>query len=304
MVAYGRRAVGLSVACSTRPPVHGMATHKAPFAVQLVHTAIFAGGGIAYALIALVLNWVLDDRIRQLYLGEALLAFSRYIAAKAVPLRRRHQTEGLACWTGERPCRSGRVGSQPARDMIFSACRRNAAPRALDCLTRSRCSMHSTRCCPATRTSRRCAHPSAPLSDAATACADCGPRRRCSKPWSELAITPGYFCRNPRPSVAGDQSCRRGRDRTDRESTRGARLEPQDAPRLPRDLAQASRRLPVILNPPRRCPRRTCRPPVPISERPRSTALHEDREREPADPQSAAQLFFADLSLCAAPQPR
>ncbi len=82
LVAYGRRAVGLGVA-AVLALLFGMATHRAPFAVQLFHTAIFAGGGIAYALIALVLNWILDDRIRQLYLGEALLAFSRYITAKA-----------------------------------------------------------------------------------------------------------------------------------------------------------------------------------------------------------------------------
>lgn len=118
LVAYGRRAVGLGVA-AVLALLFGMATHKAPFAVQLVHTAIFAGGGVAYALIALVLNWLLDDRIRQLYLGEALLAFSRYIAAKAalydLSIKQKDSLAGLVNAHADLVDRL-----QSARDMIFS----------------------------------------------------------------------------------------------------------------------------------------------------------------------------------------
>ncbi|HVU21752.1 MAG TPA: FUSC family membrane protein, partial [Rhizomicrobium sp.] len=118
LVAYGRRAVGLGVA-AVLALLFGMATHKAPFAVQLVHTAIFAGGGIGYALVALALNWLLDDRTRQLYLGEALLAFSRYIAAKAAlydPGTK--QKDVLAALVNAHADLVDRL--QAARDMIFS----------------------------------------------------------------------------------------------------------------------------------------------------------------------------------------
>ena len=118
LVAYGRRAVGLGVA-AVLALLFGMATHQAPFSVQLVHTAIFAGGGVGYALIALVLNWMLDDRIRQLYLGEALLAFSRYIAAKAelYDLGTK-QKASLAALVNAHADLVDKL--QAARDMIFS----------------------------------------------------------------------------------------------------------------------------------------------------------------------------------------
>ncbi|MEI9929904.1 MAG: FUSC family membrane protein [Rhizomicrobium sp.] len=118
LVAYGKRAVGLGVA-AVLALLFGMATHRAPFTVQLVHTAIFAGGGIAYALIALVLNWILDDRIRRLYLGEALLAFSRYIAAKAALYDlAAKQKDSLAALVNAHADLVDRL--QSARDMIFS----------------------------------------------------------------------------------------------------------------------------------------------------------------------------------------
>lgn len=118
LVAYGRRAVGLGVA-AVLALLFGMATHKAPFSVQLVHMAIFAGGGIAYALIALMLTWLLDDRTRQLYLGEALLAFSRYIVAKAALYDRGvKQKDALAGLVNAHADLVDRL--QAARDMIFS----------------------------------------------------------------------------------------------------------------------------------------------------------------------------------------
>jgi len=118
LVAYGKRAVGLGVA-AVLALLFGMATHKAPFATQLVHTAIFAGGGIGYALIAMLLNWILDGRIRQLYLGEALLAFSRYIAAKAALYDlNAKQKDSLAALVNAHADLVDRL--QAARDMIFS----------------------------------------------------------------------------------------------------------------------------------------------------------------------------------------
>jgi len=118
LVAYGRRAVGLGVA-AVLALLFGMATHKAPFAIQLVHTAIFAGGGIGYALIALALNGMLDDRIRQLYLGEALLAFSRYIVAKAALYDLgTKQKASLAALVNAHADLVDKL--QAARDMIFS----------------------------------------------------------------------------------------------------------------------------------------------------------------------------------------
>jgi uncharacterized membrane protein YccC len=80
--AYGRRALGLGVA-AVLALLFGMATHAASLDLQLIHTAIFAAGGAAYAIAALILSALLDDRTRLLYLGEAMLAFARYIAAKA-----------------------------------------------------------------------------------------------------------------------------------------------------------------------------------------------------------------------------
>ena len=127
LVAYGRRAVGLGVA-AVLALLFGMATHKAPFPVQLVHTAIFAGGGIGYALIALLLTWLLDDRTRQLYLGEALLAFSRYIAAKAVLYDRSvKQKDALAGLVNAHADLVDRL--QAARDMIFSGHRTDRRAR-------------------------------------------------------------------------------------------------------------------------------------------------------------------------------
>ena len=80
--AYGRRALGLGVA-AVLALLFGMAAPAASLELQVIRTAVFAAGGTAYAIVALILSALLDDRTRQLYLGEAMLAFARYIAAKA-----------------------------------------------------------------------------------------------------------------------------------------------------------------------------------------------------------------------------
>jgi uncharacterized membrane protein YccC len=127
LVAYGKRAVGLGVA-AVLALLFGMATHRAPFEIQLVHTAIFAGGGVGYALSAMLLNWILDDRIRQLYLGEALLALSRYIAAKAMLYDLNvKQKDALAALVNAHADLVDRL--QAARDMIFSGRRTDRRAR-------------------------------------------------------------------------------------------------------------------------------------------------------------------------------
>ena len=65
------------------------------------------------------MTWLLDDRTRQLYLGEALLAFSRYIAAKAALYDRTvKQKDALAGLVNAHADLVDRL--QAARDMIFS----------------------------------------------------------------------------------------------------------------------------------------------------------------------------------------
>ncbi len=78
--AYGRRAIGLGVA-AVLALMFGM---MIPGSIPLLwHTAVFAGGGIAYACFALLMGAILDDRNRRQYLGEAVRAFGAYVAAKA-----------------------------------------------------------------------------------------------------------------------------------------------------------------------------------------------------------------------------
>jgi uncharacterized membrane protein YccC len=81
-VAYGRRAVGLSMAV-VLALLFGMASPAESFALELGRAAVFAGGGVAYAVFALILTAALDGRTRLLALSEAMLAFARYVRAKA-----------------------------------------------------------------------------------------------------------------------------------------------------------------------------------------------------------------------------
>lgn len=80
--AFGRRALGVGITM-VLALMFGMAAPPNDLHVQIGFAVVFAGGGVAYAAIALVLTWASDKRTRKLFLGEALLAFSRYIAAKA-----------------------------------------------------------------------------------------------------------------------------------------------------------------------------------------------------------------------------
>jgi uncharacterized membrane protein YccC len=80
ITVFGRRALGLGVA-AVLALMFGMAGQGTTGAVM--HAGIFAAGGVAYAAVALSLASLLDDRNRRLFLGEAMRAFSRYVAAKA-----------------------------------------------------------------------------------------------------------------------------------------------------------------------------------------------------------------------------
>jgi len=80
--AYGRRALGVGVA-GVLALVLGMSDQKEVLAVAVQQTAIFASGGLAYALFALVMGALLDDRNRRVVLSEALRAFANYLRAKA-----------------------------------------------------------------------------------------------------------------------------------------------------------------------------------------------------------------------------
>jgi uncharacterized membrane protein YccC len=80
--AYGRRALGVGVA-AVLALVLGMSGQKDALPVALEHTAIFAAGGAAYAILALMMGALLDSRNRRVVLGEALRAFANYLRAKA-----------------------------------------------------------------------------------------------------------------------------------------------------------------------------------------------------------------------------
>ncbi|HWA89176.1 MAG TPA: FUSC family membrane protein [Rhizomicrobium sp.] len=80
--AFGRRALGVGVTM-VLALLFGMAAPPDNLRAEIGYAVVFACGGIAYALIALVITWTSDERTRKLFLGEAMLAFSRYVAAKA-----------------------------------------------------------------------------------------------------------------------------------------------------------------------------------------------------------------------------
>ncbi|MGN6514912.1 MAG: FUSC family membrane protein [Rhizomicrobium sp.] len=80
--AYGRRALGVGIA-GILALVIGITGEKETLENALSNTAIFAGGALAYAAVALVMAVLLDDRNRRIVLGEALRAFAGYLRTKA-----------------------------------------------------------------------------------------------------------------------------------------------------------------------------------------------------------------------------
>jgi uncharacterized membrane protein YccC len=80
--AYGRRALGIGIA-GILALVIGLTGEKETTTAALANTVVFAEGGVAYALFALFMAALLDDRNRRIVLGEALRAFANYLEAKA-----------------------------------------------------------------------------------------------------------------------------------------------------------------------------------------------------------------------------
>ncbi|GAA0538321.1 putative membrane protein YccC [Rhizomicrobium palustre] len=80
--AYGRRAIGLSVA-AVLALLFGMAANRASLMPISDYIGIFFAGGVSYALISIGLSALFDIRNRRMFLGEAVHAFSSYLEAKA-----------------------------------------------------------------------------------------------------------------------------------------------------------------------------------------------------------------------------
>lgn len=80
--AFGRRALGVGVTM-VLALLFGMAAPPHSPRLEIGYAVVFACGGMGYAAVALVLTWATDDRTRKLFLSEAMLAFSRYVAVKA-----------------------------------------------------------------------------------------------------------------------------------------------------------------------------------------------------------------------------
>jgi len=120
ITAYGRRAIGLGVA-AVLSLLFGTATIAGALPL-LWHTSIFAAGGIAYAVFALLMGMALDDRNRRLFLSEALRAFGVYVAAKSELYNpRTRPRQALQSLIEAHAAFTERL--QNARDMIFSGTR-------------------------------------------------------------------------------------------------------------------------------------------------------------------------------------
>ncbi len=80
--AYGRPALMLAIT-GVLALIIGMAIPAGGVAPAFVHTGLFLAGGVAYAALALLAAWALDDRNRRMFLNETLLAFAAYLRARA-----------------------------------------------------------------------------------------------------------------------------------------------------------------------------------------------------------------------------
>lgn len=116
--AYGRRALGLGITV-VLALVLGMTGEKETLTEVFARTAIFAAGGLAYAVFALVMAVLLDGRYRRLCLGEALRAFANYLRAKAAVFDPTDaQRAALRALIEAQGVLSENI--QVARDMIFA----------------------------------------------------------------------------------------------------------------------------------------------------------------------------------------
>jgi uncharacterized membrane protein YccC len=82
VTAYGRSALVIGIA-GVLALVLGMAIPVGNTAEVLFRGALFAAGAAGYGLIAFAGAWLLDDRVRRLFLNEALRAFAQYLQVRA-----------------------------------------------------------------------------------------------------------------------------------------------------------------------------------------------------------------------------
>jgi uncharacterized membrane protein YccC len=80
--AFGRPALTLAIT-GVLALVIGMAIPAGNPGDAFQHAGLFLAGGAAYAVLAMVGSWSLDDRTRRMSLNEALLAFAVYLRARA-----------------------------------------------------------------------------------------------------------------------------------------------------------------------------------------------------------------------------
>jgi uncharacterized membrane protein YccC len=114
--AYGRRALGIGVA-GILALVIGLTGEKETMTNALAHTVVFAEGGLAYALAALAMAVLLDDRNRRIVLGEALRAFANYLRAKADAFDPTHESSLRALIEAHGVLTES---LQVARDMVYA----------------------------------------------------------------------------------------------------------------------------------------------------------------------------------------
>jgi uncharacterized membrane protein YccC len=115
--AYGRPALTLGIA-GVLSLVLGMAVPAAGTAQVLQHSALFAAGGVSYAMLALLVAWAFDDRNRRMFLSEALRAFARFLEARARLYDAAATEASLARVIEAHGAFMERL--QPARDVIFT----------------------------------------------------------------------------------------------------------------------------------------------------------------------------------------
>jgi uncharacterized membrane protein YccC len=115
--AFGRRALTLGIT-GVLSLVLGMSMPAAGTAEVLQHSLLFATGGIAYAILALLAAWALDDRNRRMFLSEALRAFARFLDARARLYDGTSAEPALASVIEAHGAFMERL--QPARDAIFT----------------------------------------------------------------------------------------------------------------------------------------------------------------------------------------
>ena len=79
--AFGRNALVIGIT-AVLALITGMATPSEIPVIAFEHSWLFFFGGAAYALLALLASWCLDDRNRRMFLSEALLAMAAYLRAR------------------------------------------------------------------------------------------------------------------------------------------------------------------------------------------------------------------------------